>query len=333
MKNLIAKKKYDGIDIIKFLMAVIVVASHTQLYSRTDPFLTTIYDLIRDCVVPFFFLASGFFLYKETNQEEKLKSCLNGIIKLYFIWSIIYLPFSIYEYINKDYSLIRAVLSYTKDFLFKGQHYYSWQLWYLLSFIYALIGIIFLKKRKLSDKQILIVSFLIYLLGIIITNNYKIIPFVSLFNSILGTGRLFTGMFLIYMGIFIRKYNITLSKFIIVLLMILCFIISVIFPNEISKLILYITVFLLAMQINNLKINTIFLRKCSTIFYYIHMLNIFAFMLIVGESNAFGIYSFLINLVICFIEAIIILLIQKKWDLKFINVIFNWPGNKKIKES
>ena len=229
-------------------------------------------------------------------------------------------------------SLVKAILHYIQGFLIIGQHYLSWQLWYLLSFIYALIIILFLQKFNLSDKKIIFLTFLIYLFGVtmvFLTKNYNYLTLIHLFSFFLGSGRILTGMFLIFFGLCINKYNLTINKNKLIPLIIICFIVSIIVPNEISKVVLYILIFIFSKQINNLKLNTIYLRKSSTIFYFLHMWNLFIYLLIVGKENAYGLYSFLLNILICIIESIIIIYIQNKYNFKFINDLFDWSSSKK----
>lgn len=102
------------------------------------------------------------------------------------------------------------------------------------------------------------------------------------------------------------------------------FVISIIIPNKISEVVLYIVLFLLVKELNNIKFNTINFRKCSTIFYFVHMINLFIYMLIVGMDNAYGVYSFIINIVACIIESIIIIVIQNKWNSKILKEMFNF---------
>ncbi len=324
-----SKKEYKGIDITKFIMAILVIACHANLYTNYDGTIGTIYLLVLSCVVPYFFITNGFFMYKdEETFENKLWDNLKKIIKLYIIWNIIYLPISIYDYAVNGYSVIKAIILYIRDFLFIGDHFFSWPLWYLLGFIYALIALIILKKLKLNDKKIFIITMLTYIFANVMeyltsigSNNIV----VKLFSYVFGDGRVFTGIFLVTLGILIKKYNdkIKISKKILLLLIIVCFAISVIIPNKISEVGLYIFLFLLVKELNNIKFNTINFRRCSTIFYFVHMINLFIYMLIVGIDNTYGVYGFLITIVACMVESIIIIFIQNKWNPKILKELFN----------
>lgn len=286
------------------------------------------YNLILRCAVPFFFITSGFFMYKSEKQEKKLIDNLKKIIKLYLLWNLIYLPISIYDYVVNGSSFVKASFNYIRGLLFIGEHFFSWPLWYLLGLIYAIIFIYFLKKLKLSDKKMFIITMITYILAYLmdyLTSNYLSNKLVYIFHIVFSTGRVFRGIFLVELGLLINKYNskLQLSKKMLSLIMLISFTISVIIPNEASKVILYVSMFLLVLQLNNIKINTINFRKCSTIIYFMHMINLFIFMLFVGKENVYGIHSFILDVFVCLVESFIIIKIQKKWDCKTLKELFN----------
>ena len=156
------KTKYNSIDLYKLIMAFCVVAIHTcPLNNYKNEIVLAIYNSFVDIAVPFFFLASGFLLankfqypFDSDNNIQYIRNYLLRIIKLYVMWSLIYLPLAIWHYISTQTNVIKSVLSYIRGFVFIGEHYNSWPLWYLLSTIYALALIIFLLKRKSTFKTI-----------------------------------------------------------------------------------------------------------------------------------------------------------------------------------
>ena len=63
-------------------MSIFVVAIHVRpLYGCTNTFVLAIYDNI-SCAVPFFFLASGFLLYKNSDAD-KIMTLKKYLKKLY----------------------------------------------------------------------------------------------------------------------------------------------------------------------------------------------------------------------------------------------------------
>lgn len=140
-------KNYYGLDIVKWIMAICVVAIHTHplenimISDRTQ----AVYQLIVSSAVPFFFMANGFLMGIKSDDFRSLDHHLTcfgrKMIKLYMIWSLIYLPFAIYYFCVSKEGIFKSILIYIRNFLFRGENYYSWPLWYMLSAIYAFIMI------------------------------------------------------------------------------------------------------------------------------------------------------------------------------------------------
>ena len=65
--------------------------------------------------VPFFFISSAFLLHlKVSNEEQSIKEAtiikfIKRMIRLYLMWSILYLPFSFYGIIVKKTSLVTSI--------------------------------------------------------------------------------------------------------------------------------------------------------------------------------------------------------------------------------
>lgn len=57
------EERLNSIDLFKFLMAVVVVAFHTNPFDKcTSVFVNETMIIVADMAVPFFFLASGYFI-------------------------------------------------------------------------------------------------------------------------------------------------------------------------------------------------------------------------------------------------------------------------------
>lgn len=103
---MIEKKNYYGIDLLKFIMAVCVVAIHTQpLYSVQSIVVQRLFDTITSLAVPYFFSVSGFLLFSKIDADiscrknmEVCKRYLSRVLSLYVIWNIIYLPITIFGF-------------------------------------------------------------------------------------------------------------------------------------------------------------------------------------------------------------------------------------------
>ena len=62
-------------------------------------------------------------------------------------------------------SFARYVLDCIRGFLFIGQQFYSWQLWYLLSVIFVIASICIMAEHKIKDKNIFKIMMAIFLMG------------------------------------------------------------------------------------------------------------------------------------------------------------------------
>ena len=89
------------------------------------------------------------------------------MIKLYIIWTIIYLPITIYNFKKNNFDISTSVKIFIKGIVFVGENWYSWPLWYLLSTIYGIIVIYILLKCK-KEKFILPISTIIFILSFVI---------------------------------------------------------------------------------------------------------------------------------------------------------------------
>lgn len=151
---------FNGMDIGKLCMAFVVVAIHTWPVSSMNwDWLKFICSVIFPCAVPFFFLSRGYLLARKLESVSDcngkvliLKSYLKKYIYLYCIWSIIYFPLAIWGYILDNHTLLGAkvlfgIIEYIRGFIFIGEHYNSWVLWYLLSTIYSILLLLIMQKR------------------------------------------------------------------------------------------------------------------------------------------------------------------------------------------
>lgn len=120
-------------------MSVLVVATHTGLFSLIHD--KELADTLINSLaikVPFFFVASGFLVwYKIGNssiedKKTKLRRWINKTFRLYIVWTILYLPFTIYGFYHDGIPVLKSLVVFTRNVLFVGQNFLSWPLWYLL---------------------------------------------------------------------------------------------------------------------------------------------------------------------------------------------------------
>ena len=124
------KKQYAAVDIAKYVSALLVVCIHTFPFIDINEMLNTYFIQTICCLaVPFFFMISGYFLFRKIRNEEEdkdvLKKYLFRLLKIYLIWTVIYLPYTIYNYVQAQSGWM-GIFSYLRDFLLNGSYYHLW---------------------------------------------------------------------------------------------------------------------------------------------------------------------------------------------------------------
>ena len=332
------EKNFHSIDCFKLLMAICVIAIHTHpLESCSINIINKFYESFVAIAVPFFFLASGFLLAQKfdssfCNQNNLviIKNYLQKITKMYLTWTIIYIPLAIYHYITTETSILKSIILYIRNFIFVGEQYNSWHLWYLLATIYALIFILILKHFKLSPKKILLASFISFLLSIgidyIITysenTNNIINSLAKIIKLTIGSGRIFSGIFYITIGIMLSKKQpkLTISWLILIIGLFLNIIINKSYLDSIFIALSSIGLFNIinSFKLPNSKIYPI-LRTTSTKIYLTHMYIWTIYYMIVYKEKTFGLDSFLVTTAISIILANISIIIKNKKQKKLYN--------------
>lgn len=328
------KQNFNSIDLFKLIMAVLVVAAHTHpLENCTNQTILTAYGQFTQMTVLFFFLSSGYLLaakissVSDTAQKVKITfRHLCKIAKMYLVWSIAYLPLAIFAYRRDGMSFLRSVLDYVRGFVFIGEHYNSWHLWYLLSTIYALLLVIVMLRLRFTAKKWLIVSICAGLLSIVMTEiaacqtplPAPVHHARTLISMTTTSGRILEGAFFIPIGMLLRNRNLSLRSCLI--LYAGCFCAYFFVENSAVRSILFflsaIAFFGILLHID-LKDHPVYIifRKLSTDIYLIHMyIWTFYYSLIYKEVH-FGWDSFLVTTLISLTAGLLHLHIGKKKKL------------------
>ena len=180
-------------------MAYFVVAIHTTRWS--------LWGLL-DIAVPWFFLVSGFFLFRKMdgNKEEDLfiiKTWIVRIFVLYLIWTLIYLPFAIVPFHNEKMSLGTSVIVWLRNVILVGENLYSCQLWYLLALLWGGILIWVMRLSGLPLWGMFLVGLSLYL-GAKFFQLDNTPMYVKLFKT--TRNGLFLGLFFLTGGGLIQKW-------------------------------------------------------------------------------------------------------------------------------
>lgn len=303
--------RFQGIDIIKFIMAIFVVAVHSQLSLATHGFLKNVLDILFDTSVIYFFIASGYFIgsyfvYQNKCYTEKsfrkVKSSFFKIAKMYLIWCAVYLPLSIFGEIYYGNGLIKSAVKIFRGLFFAGQNFYSYQLWYLLAFAVALALLLIFMKLKIRYRYITVIAVILFLIGILLdylhTSGYDSFVLNAYFAVFTNTKNgFFKGLFYLIIGISIYKSGKITKPIFSVIIAAAVFIVTAVVNNDsLTALLLPVCsafIFCLALSIkpgvisDSLSLN---LRNMSTGIYFLHMY--FVAIFIVGISHGSEQYNY-----------------------------------------
>ena len=204
MSGYLNKKEYCCVDLFKFIFSIFIVFIHTdplEDYKHIKTLFTIRYYIkngLCRIAVPFFFICTGFLLFKkirwESNDNEPIKKYLLKLFKLLGIWFFI------------SFYLSKVVL------------------WYLVAVITSLLIIVLLRKLKVSFKVSFILSSILYVIGYVFESYYyivcnllnnnilKYILFIYEYFSDTTRNGLFFGLFFVMLGINFSRKEIIIKK-------------------------------------------------------------------------------------------------------------------------
>ena len=293
---------YYPLDATRFIMAFLVIVIHTIKWNSL--FITRILEL----AVPFFFLTSGFFLQRkscsDTKQGKSEKQWLYRLLRLYFIWTMVYLPFSIYSCVHEGNTINNCVMG-----LLLGTGFYAWHLWYLVASIIGGGIICLCKKLKFNY----LISFVLSLFSLV---------FISFFDRmfpnhylIYAFERIITGWIFLIIGMgvwmlfkFMMEYKlISLSISILSLICYFLFGGLLIFLGITAFFILILLMcYYDSKQFNNF-FNGRVLRKMSADIYFVHMVFVGILSLLIGIEDSFlkFVYVALLSIFFAYLRLIV----------------------------
>lgn len=164
------REGYLGIDLFRILAAFMVVAIHTWPLASVSPLADLVVTRILCRVaVPFFFMATGFFLLPAYLRDKKtdygsLLRFLKKTLLLYAVSTALYLPISIYAGNFQPGRLVQ-------DLLFNGIFYH---LWYLPAAMLGAALVCFLLKH-LTGRQAFSITAVLYVIGLFGDSYYGIV--------------------------------------------------------------------------------------------------------------------------------------------------------------
>lgn len=165
MNNSSAKTKHSA-DILKFIMSVFVVATHTGLM---DGYLLPLVRL----AVPVFFVLSGYFFFSKVNalegEQDKRKYLLKSVkhnLQLYGFWFVVLSPITFYIRGYFSGGVLKGIISLLHNFLLGSTFQASW---YITALIIGFVILFFLSK-KCSNMMLLFLGIILYIPALLSSN-------------------------------------------------------------------------------------------------------------------------------------------------------------------
>lgn len=209
-------RQYPALDIAKYIGAMLVVAIHTFPFVDLSPsfnlfFISTVCRL----AVPFFFVCSCFFLFGKISrsQPEASRQALIRYEKrlgiLYLIWTVIYIPYTLWNYSEAGFTL-SGLLGWIRDFFLNGSYYHLWFLPALMLGVWIIYTLYMNKGLKSAIQW----SLILYLTGWLINifgPFWETVPGISMlygfFVKLLGTARdgIFFAPVFVVLGLLVAK--------------------------------------------------------------------------------------------------------------------------------
>ncbi len=209
---------YPGLDVLKLCMALLVAQRHIIqiFYEEGSPWRAVIGYWLSNLAVPVFFTIAGFFLFRQLDDRRPDSSVVYRycfrILRLYVIWSLIYLPIDIYNwYHEENHSVVSGILTYLHHFAFDST---IPQLWYLPALAFACLVVGFVYVHGIGIAPLLTGGILLFATGTIGNNWYfnqrlpeAVRDVMHLYSRYFLTMRngLFYGIFFVALGLALAK--------------------------------------------------------------------------------------------------------------------------------
>ncbi|MEG0092690.1 MAG: acyltransferase [Erysipelotrichaceae bacterium] len=196
------KKQFVGLDIMKYISAIFVVAIHTAPFIEiNETFNVLIVSLIARIAVPFYFVCSSFLFFRKIDfskgwwDEDNLahyKKYVFHLLKLYLIWCLLYFVFNISMWIQGGFNIM-SLVRYVRDLFFTGGFYHLW-------FLPALVvgtSIVYFLHTYMRPAMMFLITFILYIIGMLF----------NLYGTAMNDIPLINTIFHLYQTIFVTTRN------------------------------------------------------------------------------------------------------------------------------
>lgn len=147
----------NALDVAKMFFAIIVVGIHQPIFTGDAHVATWLW--MGRLAVPFFFITSAFLFFLRNPGPTELKKYVVRMLKLYGVWFVIMLPYTIHLRYVVDYSLAGNVAHFLQLFLLDSTFRGSW----FLSALLIVIPLVYYGERKLGLRWMLAIAVVVEL--------------------------------------------------------------------------------------------------------------------------------------------------------------------------
>lgn len=165
------KEKFQLLDIVRLIAAFMVIGIHTRPFLSIGQAADVNFNYnVANYAVPFFYACTGFFLIYSTPKQclqSAMRRKIYKTIRIYLLWTAIYLPLTIYGWSIRGRSLFYNVLDFMRNLIIVGENFYSWTLWYLNGLAVALL-IIYVGGKRFTMRQLAVIAEILYVIGFIL---------------------------------------------------------------------------------------------------------------------------------------------------------------------
>lgn len=161
--NQTTKKLIPGLDVMKFIMAFLIVDIHVKGYLITPPLIQqNVVFPIEGLAVPEFFVISSFLFFskirRSENKNQVLFHFLHRLILLYLFWIVVWSPIILIQKRYHHYGL-EGIVIFVRDFFFGNTFDASWFLGALIVGVPMIYGL----SRILKEWMVWIIPFGVFL--------------------------------------------------------------------------------------------------------------------------------------------------------------------------
>lgn len=205
------------------------------------------------------------------------------ILKLFVLWTIIYLPLTIYYYVQNDFGIFKSLLLFVRNTVLIGENYMSWPLWYLNALLFSLIVAGLMIRYGAKVWNLFLTGLLLMFIGTLfntvqgnVVEQSVTTRIINLYYSVAATTRngLFTGFGYVAAGMMAAKYyewfnKYLLGVFLLFLVSLILFVLDI--PCSGMFVVMFFTFLLAYIRMPDSKFYVV-LRNTSTFIYFTHMI-------------------------------------------------------------